>query len=266
MTNNSIQPFEFEGHQVRTVTFETGLTWWVLNDVAAALAIANPRNISARLDDDQKAVYSVDTLGGAQATTIINESGLYDVILRSDKPEAKRFRKWVTAEVLPQIRRTGGYIPVTAEDDEKTILAKAMMISQRTLEEQKLVIAAQHSKIDSIAPKARALDDLTATDHLYTLTEAAQLLNNGGTPFGLKRLTNWLRDHRWLRRENGGNIPYQDKIDSGLLTTKAYRARFDPESGDYRTFAPKPLVTTKGIARLHSLIYGHTRQDMEVAA
>ena len=263
---SSVQPFDFEGTPVRTITFETGQTWWVLKDVANVLAIANPRNVSARLDEDQKAVYSMDTLGGAQATTIINESGLYDAILRSDKPEARRFRKWVTGEVLPQIRRTGGYIPVAEADDEKTILARAVLIGQRTMEEQKLIIASQQRRIEVDAPKAKALDDLTATEHLYTLTEAAQLLNNGGKPFGLKRFTNWLREHRWLRRENGGNIPFQDKVGAGLLTTKAYRARFNPENGDYKIFAPKPLVTAKGIAKLHSLIYGETKQDMGKAA
>ncbi|MEE8725003.1 MAG: phage antirepressor [Bifidobacterium crudilactis] len=263
---SSVQPFDFEGTSVRTITYETGVTWWVLKDVCDALGLSNSRVVSQRLDDDQKGVSQIDTLGGAQETTIINESGLYDVILRSDKPEARRFRKWVTGEVLPRIRRTGGYIPVAEADDEKTILARAVLIGQRTMEEQKLIIASQQRRIEVDAPKVKALDDLTATEHLYTLTEAAQLLNNGGKPFGLKRFTNWLREHRWLRRENGGNIPFQDKVDAGLLTTKAYRARFNPENGDYKTFAPKPLVTAKGIAKLHSLIYGETKQDMEKAA
>ncbi|MCI1637792.1 MAG: phage antirepressor KilAC domain-containing protein [Bifidobacterium crudilactis] len=260
---SSVQPFDFEGTSVRTITFETGQTWWVLSDVAKSLAVQNTTDLAKRLDEDERSRFNLGRQGEAW---IINESGLYNVILRSDKPEARRFRKWVTGEVLPQIRRTGGYIPVAEADDEKTILARAVLIGQRTMEEQKLIIASQQRRIEVDAPKVKALDDLTATEHLYTLTEAAQLLNNGGKPFGLKRFTNWLREHRWLRRENGGNIPFQDKVDAGLLTTKAYRARFNPENGDYKTFAPKPLVTAKGIAKLHSLIYGETKQDMEKAA
>lgn len=264
--NSLIKPFDFKGTPVRTITYETGLTWWVLKDVTDAQNIANARNVAARLDDDEKGVYQVDTLGGPQEMTIVNEAGLYKIILRSDKPEAKEFQRWVTHEVLPQIRRTGGYIPTTEADDEKTILAKAMIISQRTMEMQKLTIQQQQSRLDTVEPKAQALDDLTSTEHLYTLTEAAQLLNNGGEGFGLKRLTNWLRANRWIRRENKGNAPYQDKVDSGLLATKAYKARFNPENGDYRTFPPKILVTAKGIARLYKQIYGIDKASMEQAA
>ena len=259
---NEVQVFNFEQMNVRTVEIDDEV-WFVAVDVAKALEIKNVSDALKRLDDDERGRFNLGRQGEAW---IINESGLYNVILRSDKPEARRFRKWVTGEVLPRIRRTGGYIPVAEADDEKTILARAVLIGQRTMEEQKLIIASQQRRIEVDAPKAKALDDLTATEHLYTLTEAAQLLNNGGKPFGLKRFTNWLREHRWLRRENGGNIPFQDKVDAGLLTTKAYRARFNPENGDYKTFAPKPLVTAKGIAKLHSLIYGETKQDMEKAA
>ncbi|MDN5973452.1 phage antirepressor KilAC domain-containing protein [Bifidobacterium crudilactis] len=260
---SNIQPFDFEGTPVRTITYETGVTWWVLKDVCDALALSNPTMIAGRLEEDERAKSDLGRQGEAW---IINESGLYNVILRSDKPEARRFRKWVTHTVLPQIRRTGGYIPMTEADDEKTILAKAMIISQRTMEMQKLTIQQQKTRLDVVEPKAQALDDLTSTEHLYTLTEAAQLLNNGGDGFGLKRLTNWLRTNKWIRRENKGNAPYQDKIDSGLLTTKAYKARFNPENGDYQTFTPKILVTAKGVARLYKQIYGISRASIEKAA
>ncbi|MDN6458405.1 MAG: phage antirepressor KilAC domain-containing protein [Bifidobacterium crudilactis] len=260
---SNIQPFDFEGTPVRTITYETGVTWWVLKDVCDALALSNPTMIAGRLEEDERAKSDLGRQGEAW---IINESGLYNVILRSDKPEARRFRKWVTHTVLPQIRRTGGYIPMTEADDEKTILAKAMIISQRTMEMQKLTIQQQKTRLDVVEPKAQALDDLTSTEHLYTLTEAAQLLNNGGDGFGLKRLTNWLRTNKWIRRENKGNAPYQDKIDSGLLTTKAYKARFNPENGDYQTFTPKILVTAKGVARLYKQIYGISRASIAKAA
>ncbi len=119
---NTLQVFSYNGAQVRTVE-QNGEPWWVLKDVCDILGIANSRDVVNRLDDDEKGVGQIDTLGGAQEMTIISESGLYNVILRSDKPEAKPFRKWVTAEVLPSIRSSGGYINNAEELIAKTATA-----------------------------------------------------------------------------------------------------------------------------------------------
>lgn len=105
---NDLQIFVYSGEQLRTIQRDDGL-WWVLRDVCRVLNIANSKNVSARLDDDEKGVHLVDTPGGTQEMTIINEPGLYSVILRSDKPEAKQFKRWVTHDVLPSIRKTGAY-------------------------------------------------------------------------------------------------------------------------------------------------------------
>lgn len=100
--------FDFEGVGIRTTLID-GAPWFVLADVCRVLELDNPRNVTARLDDDEKGVHTMDTPGGPQSFTIINESGLYSLVITSRKPAAKRFKKWVTAEVLPSIRRTGGY-------------------------------------------------------------------------------------------------------------------------------------------------------------
>lgn len=105
----TMQVFEYEDNDQFRVMDRNGEPWFILNDVASRLGITNSRSISSRLDDDEKDVIQIDTLGGKQNTTIINESGLYSAILRSDKPEAKRFKKWITSEVLPSIRKTGSY-------------------------------------------------------------------------------------------------------------------------------------------------------------
>lgn len=105
---NAMQVFNYEGNEVRTI-MKDNEPWWVLADVCRVLDIQNNRNAARRLDDDEKGVHLMDTLGGGQKMTIINESGLYKVILRSDKPEAKKFTRWVTHEVLPTIRKTGSY-------------------------------------------------------------------------------------------------------------------------------------------------------------
>lgn len=106
------------GNQVRTITKE-GNPWWVLSDVCKVLEHTNSRVAASRLDPDEKGVNIMDTLGGSQEMTIINESGLYSLILTSRKPSAKRFKKWVTAEVLPAIRQTGGYIAASRDEDER---------------------------------------------------------------------------------------------------------------------------------------------------
>lgn len=105
---SSITPFNFEDKQVRILTID-GEPWFVAADVCAVLSIANPRDATSRLDDDEKGVAQTDTLGGKQSISIISESGLYSLVLRSDKPQARPFRKWVTSEVLPAIRKTGRY-------------------------------------------------------------------------------------------------------------------------------------------------------------
>lgn len=105
---NELQVFRYRSNEVRTVEIN-GEPWFVLKDVCAVLGIGNSRMVFDRLDSDEKGVSQIDTPGGLQNVNIVSESGLYNVILRSDKPEAKPFRKWVTSEVLPSIRKTGGY-------------------------------------------------------------------------------------------------------------------------------------------------------------
>lgn len=106
--NTNLQVFQFENSSIRTVELE-GVVWFIAKDVCDALAIVNSRDALKRLDEDERGVVTTDTLGGQQEMAAVNESGLYSLILTSRKPEAKRFKKWVTSEVLPSIRKTGQY-------------------------------------------------------------------------------------------------------------------------------------------------------------
>lgn len=120
---NEIQIFTYQNNEVRTIQ-KDGEPWFVLKDVCRVLNIGNPADVCNRLEDDEKGVGQIDTLGGHQKVSIVNESGLYNVILRSDKPEAKPFRKWVTSEVLPSIRKTGQYkTPQKAMSDYQSMMA-----------------------------------------------------------------------------------------------------------------------------------------------
>ena len=109
MMENALMTFEYQQHEVRTIIGEDGVMLWVAKDVCEALGIVKYRDVFERLDDDQRVSIKVDTLGGEQEMIAVNESGLYKLIFRSNKPEAKAFRKWVTFDVLPSIRKTGEY-------------------------------------------------------------------------------------------------------------------------------------------------------------
>ncbi len=122
---NSLLPLSFDGFTVRTLTINN-VQWWVVKDVCDVLDIKNPRDAISILDDDEKGVGKTDTLGGEQEMNIINESGLYTLILRSNKPQAKKFRKWVTSEVLPSIRKNGVYDITGAFNDRLERIEKAL--------------------------------------------------------------------------------------------------------------------------------------------
>lgn len=110
MSNDQIIPFQYESNEVRVIKDDEGNPWWVANDVCDVLGFKNPRQaIATHIEEDEKGVQKMDTMGGIQEMVIISESGLYALIVRSNKPEAKKFRKWVTSEVLPSIRKTGSY-------------------------------------------------------------------------------------------------------------------------------------------------------------
>lgn len=130
------QTFNFESLPVRA-TSRNGEIWFVAADVCAALEITNPRHAVSRLDDDEKGVITVDTLGGPQETVIISESGLYSLTLTSRKEEAKRFKRWITHEVLPAIRKTGGYAKPTADAERiklaHSLAAEVAAVASRTV-------------------------------------------------------------------------------------------------------------------------------------
>ena len=163
MSENKIQVWNYESSEVRTVQVN-GEPWFVLADVCKVLEISNSRNISSRLEPDEKGVTLVDTLGGTQQMTIINESGLYTVILRSDKPQAKPFRKWVTSEVLPSIRKHGAYM--TPETIKKVMLTPDFIISlagelkneQEKNKKLTLELESKDEEISTLKPKATYCD------------------------------------------------------------------------------------------------------------
>jgi prophage antirepressor-like protein len=236
--------FSYLGHDVRTVLID-GEPWWVSADVAGALGIVNARNMVARLDDDQKGVRLVDTLGGRQSLTVINESGLYTAIIRSDSPRAAEFRRWVTGVVLPEIRRTGSYVvPETREQ----LIARALLEASSALEESK-------QKIAELTPRADAWNAIASAQGDYSVGDAAKMLARAGIPTGPQRLFNQLLDIKWTYRGGDGKPrAYADRVEKGYLTEKP-QFHYHPGTGERVLDAPQVRITIKGIERLRQRLH-----------
>lgn len=176
MTGNNVQLFDFKGNQVRILSDEKGEPWFVAKDVCDILELTNPAVALQSLDDDEKTNLSNSYVWSepGRRPLIISEPGLYRLVMRSRKPEAKEFQRWVTHEVLPQIRRTGGCIPVDAGDDEKTILARALEITQRTLSRQGETIRRQALELEERRPLALLGEAFVSTDGTMSVTDAAK--------------------------------------------------------------------------------------------
>jgi prophage antirepressor-like protein len=152
MNMEQLQTLSFDEKQVRTID-RNGELWWLLKDVCDVLEVSDTSNVAKRLDDDERGTYQISTLGGSQEMLIISESGLYNVILRSDKPKAKPFRKWVTHEVLPSIRKTGGY---SIAEKEKGSMLSFLEAQHSENRERILAIENEYDKINLIMAQERA--------------------------------------------------------------------------------------------------------------
>lgn len=246
--NNEIRKFDFRGAALRTLTDESGEPWFVAKDVCDVLGYTNAsKAISDHVDSEDKLNNESLSSLGQRGGWLVNESGLYSLVLSSKLPTAKEFKRWVTHEVLPQIRRTGGYIPTTDVDDDMTILAKAVMIGQRTMEAQKRKIAAQQTRIDELQPKASMWDNFVDIPDVLSVGNSAKLLSNLGRPIGRKTLFSWLERNGWVFRENGHWIARQNRIDAGHLVMVPPKSHGTHRDGTTFSFAPTVKITRKGL-------------------
>ena len=246
--NTEIQQFDFKGTALRTLIDEAGEPWFVAKDVCDILEISNVTMALQKLDDDERSKFN---LGRQGETNIVNEPGLYVLVLGSRKPEAHEFKRWVTHEVLPQIRRTGGYIPTNDADDDMTILAKAVMIGQRTMEAQKQKIASQDAHIRELEPKAQALDDFTNVEDRLLVRDAAKVLSNAGTPIKEKQLREWMADHNWIFKSGGSWRATAEHCAAGHLVMVMSQKHGVKDDGTEFAFPPTVRITRKGLALLH---------------
>lgn len=213
----SVIPFDFEGHEVRVVSHE-GEPWFVAADVGRVLQLTNVRASLALLEPDERGVNSVYTRGGRQRVSVVSEAGLFSLILRSRRPEARKFQRWLTHEVLPSIRTHGVY--ATEQTVEAMLADPSAMI--RVLEElrsEREARAEVEAAREADAPKVVFADAVAASEDTVTVGELAKILCANGVPVGQNRLFAWLRADGFLSRRPGRdwNVPTQRAVERGLL-------------------------------------------------
>jgi len=232
--------FNYQGYQLRTVVLDNE-PWFVATDVCRILEIQNVTQALQRLDDDERSMFNIGRQG---KTNIINEPGLYTLILGSRKPEAKQFKRWITHEVIPTIRKTGGYVA----DDElfiRTYLPHADEQTKLFFKTTLQTIRKQNEEIAAMKPKALFADAVETSENSILIGELAKILRQNGIDIGQNRLFRWLRENGYLCKQRGENynLPTQYSMDLGLFEIKK-RTINNPDGSVRVTRTPK--VTGKG--------------------
>ena len=213
---HELQTWTFSGLEVRTVEVN-GEPWWVLKDVCTVLELTTPARVAERLDKDEVSLtHLTDSIGRQQETTIINESGLYSVILRSDKPQAKPFRRWVTGEVLPAIRKTGSYcIMDSYQIDDPIERAKRWIAEQEERAQLALTVSVQNQQIAELQPKASYYEVVLNCKDLMSIGKIAK-------DFGKSAvwLNKWLHEKGVQYKQGDIWLLYQKYAEMGYTSTK----------------------------------------------
>ena len=257
---NGLQVFSYEGNEVRTVQKGSDILW-VLKDVCGILGIEKYRDAATRLDDDEREPVLVDTLGGRQEMIAVTESGLYSIILLSRKPEAKKFKRWVTHEVLPTIRKHGAYVtPAKLEelmnDPDSWIKALTALKEERAAKER-LQLEATENK-----PKVIFADAVSVSEGTILIGELAKILKGNGIEIGQNRLFEKLRQDGYLIKRKGTdyNAPTQRAMELGLFRVKETAIT---HSDGHVTISKTTKVTGKGQQYFINLFLGKGLNDNE---
>lgn len=229
--------------EIRTITKDDE-PMFCLADVCKALELSNPSMIKSRLNE--KGISNIDTLttGGKQKLLYVNESNLYKTIFQSRKESAERFTDWVTSEVLPSIRKNGGYIArqETMSDDE--LMAKALLVANNKIAERDKIIEQKQARIEQMKPKEIFADAVSASHTSILVGDLAKLICQNGYKIGQNRLFDWLRDNGYLMKYGTSrNMPQQKYVEQGLFEVKESNLQ-NPDGSVRITRTPK--VTGKG--------------------
>lgn len=249
---NQLQTWNYGSSEIRTVE-KDGEPWWVLADVCKVLELTTPARVAGRLEDDEKGVSLIHTLGGKQNVTVINESGLYAVILRSDKPQAKPFRKWVTSEVLPTIRKHGAYM--TEQTLERAItspdflieLATQLKAEQAQRKQLETTVAVQNQQIAELQPKASYYDVVLNCKDLISIGKIAKDYG-----WSARKLNEYLHEHGVQYKQGKTWLLYQKYAGMGYTSTKTHT--YHGDDGTEHAAEPHTYWTQKGRLFIYDLL------------
>lgn len=256
---NTLLPFSYGDQPVRVVSID-GEPWFVLADLCKVLDLTQPNKVALRIADDMKGRNRIPTPGGDQEMTVVSEAGMYEVVIRSDKPEAAAFRRWITTEVLPSIRKRGGYLTPEATEAALTDpdfiirLATELKVERAQRAELAAQSSQQQARLRLVEPKAAAFDRWLSSNVDYSVGHVAKALAVAGAAnVGRTRLFVRLAELRWIYRESGSWTPFQTQIDTGRLAVKL-GSQLNTRTGEQ--FATVTVrVTPKGAAKL-AVLYG----------
>lgn len=217
---NNLQIFTSnEFGDIRTMTINDE-PWFVAKDISDKLGYAQTSNMMKRIDDEDSKSSILD--GMNMKSLLINESGLYSAIIGSKLESAKRFKHWVTSEVLPSIRRNGGYIANQENLSDEELLAKALLVAKNKIAEKDKIIEEKDSRIAQMKPKEIFADAVSASRTSILIGELAKLLKQNGINVGQNRLFMWLRENGYLIKKRGAsyNMPTQASMNIGIFEIK----------------------------------------------
>lgn len=253
---NELKIFENPAFGKVRVVEQGGEPWFVGKDVAEILGYSNTKDaIAKHVDDEDKLGAQIATSGQNRNMTIINESGLYSLILSSKMPNAKKFKHWVTAEVLPAIRKTGGYIAGSEKMSDAELMAKAVLVAQATIKERDARIAELESDTQRMKPKEVFADAVSASNQTILIGDLAKLIKQNGHDIGQKRMFEWLRNNGYLIKRQGAdyNSPTQRAMELGLFRIKETAVT---HSDGHVTVSKTVKVTGKGQAYFVNKLLG----------
>lgn len=253
---NAVQPFDYQGREVRTLLID-GEPWFVLADLCKVLDLSNPSMTAKQVDEDALSTAEViDSLGRRQSAAIVSEAGMYQVVFLSRKPEAKAFKRWITHEVLPAIRKTGSYstTPALPQDYASALRELAATVEARELAEQ---------KARELEPAASAWNVMVEATGDYSVDEAAKILcRDPRIKTGRQRLFGVMADLGWIYRQGLRRRwhAYQTAVETGRIVEKATASFLNSRTGEMENPGPTIRITAKGLDYLHRHFTGEQHE------
>jgi anti-repressor protein len=241
-----------DAHHIRVIRDVEDEPWFVLGDLCRVLDLAAVGRVAARLDEGLRQTHTLQTSGGPQQMTVVSEAGMYEVVIRSDKSEAVAFRRWITGEVLPTLRKTGTYSRYPAAPIQ---LPSKKELAQWVVEAEERAELAE-AKVIELTPPAQAWNELADSAGDYSVADAAKVLSrDANIDTGERRLFKFMQSIDWTYRRDGRWKAYQSQVDRGHLVEKIN----EPFIRNGEMFAPAPTVriTPKGVAALHKRLGGN---------